>query len=81
MCYNLQTIFARDGESNNTPVYSRPRVYLNMSRAKKGAACEGKVPAQQEDAAVNLFLIEQLRELLKEIQDEMIQELKEETNK
>ena len=48
-----------------------------MLRAKKGAASEGKVPAQQEDAAVNLFLIEQLRELLKKIQDKTIQELKE----
>ena len=32
-------------------VCSRARVYLNMSRAKKEAASEGKVPAQQKEVA------------------------------
>ena len=32
-----------------------------MSRAKKGAACEGKVPASQEEAAMDLPSVGQLR--------------------
>ena len=54
-----------------------------MSRAKKGVTSEGKVPAQQEENAVNPlpFSIEQLRELLKETKDEAIRGLEEETKK
>ena len=54
-----------------------------MSRAKKGATSEGKVPAQQEEAAVNTlpFSIAQLRELLKETKTETIKELEEEAKK
>ena len=50
-----------------------------MSRAKKGSASEGKVPAQQEEAEVNQLPlpIAQLRELLKEMKDETIKKLKE----
>ena len=54
-----------------------------MSRVKKGAASESKVPAQQEETALNplLFSIAQLREMFKEIQYETIKEFKEETKK
>ena len=51
-----------------------------MSRAKKGADSEVQVPAQQE-AAVNPFPKEQLRELLKEMKDETIKEMKEDNKK
>ena len=49
-----------------------------MSRAKKRAASEGKVPTQEEKAAVNPlpFSILQLREMFKGIQDETTKEMK-----
>ena len=52
-----------------------------MSRAKKGAASEDQVPSQQEEAAVNPLLIEQLRELLKEMKEETIKESNEDNTK
>ena len=62
----------------NTSVLGRE--YLNMWRAKKAAASESQVPAQQE-AAVNPFPIKQIRELLIEMKDETIKEMKEDIKK
>ena len=52
-----------------------------MSRAKKGAASEGKAPAPQDEAAVNTLSVVQLREMFEKLLDEKVQGPTEESKK
>ena len=50
------------------------RRYLKISRAKKGAASECKVPASQQEAAVKPDSVGQLRETFAGLLDETFRE-------